>query len=146
MWFIINHVLRRSKSNQSDMACGKVTFSRFSFFWVFSCAFCVGLLWSPPVYCVEVASLLCRSRWFTVLKSPVYCVEVTLVYRRFTVLKSLVYCVEVAVLPCRNRRFTVLKSSVYCVEVAVLPCRSRCWFTSAWNQTKTKTGSVKRED
>ena len=115
-------MLWRSKSNQSDMACGKVTFLRFSFFWVFSCAFCVGLLWSPPVYCVEVASLLCRSRWFTVLKSPVY-------------------CVEVAVLPCRSRRFTVSKSPwftasllcrsrlglppVYCVEVIGLLCRSR---------------------
>ena len=90
------------------MACGKVTFLRFSFFWVFSCAFCVGLLWSPPVYCVEVASLLCRSRWFTVLKSPVYCVEVVLVYRQFTVLKSSVYCVEVTVLPCRSHHFVRL--------------------------------------
>src|SRR2546430_12647143 len=96
-----------------------VTFSRFSFFWVFSCAFCVGLLWSPPVYCVEVASLLCRSRWFTVLKSLVYCVEVALVYRQFTVSKSLVYCVEVAGLLCRSR---LGLPPVYCVEVAGLLC------------------------
>src|SRR2546421_8225383 len=103
------------------------------FFWVFSCAFCIGLLWSPPVYCVKVASLLCRSRWFTVLKSPVYCVEVAGLLCRSHFGLPPVYCVEVAGLPpfyhvevagllCRSHLGLPL---VYCVEVVSLLCRSR---------------------
>ena len=138
MWFIINHVLRRSKSNQSDMACGKVTFSRFSFFWVFSCAFCVGLLWSPPVYCVEVAGLLCRSRRFTVSKSPWFTASLLCWSRRFTVSKSPFYHVEVAILYGWSSFVGVLSCIASRDKVVWLSWYEVWWFFSAGNQNKKK--------